>query len=108
MQTPTRNAPFVVDRVDSDGIVLLLGPGEWATRLTWECSEGVVPFIDSHGGIVDRGGRHEVAGSPGTLDEYLKGCISRTTAGWVAVVLDTVGVVEIIDSRPGTVRWRHQ
>ena len=106
MHTPSRNAPFVIDRIDSQGIVLLLGRGEWPTRLTWECLEGVVPFIDSHGGIVDIGGRHDVVGNPGTLDEYLKSCLKTTTAGWVAVVLDTAGVLEIVHSRPGRVRLR--
>ncbi len=43
-------------------------------------------------------------GKPGTLDGYLKGCVKRTTAGWVAVVLDQAGVVEIIHDRPARIR----
>lgn len=104
LHTPTRRAPFTVERVDSQGVVLLLGKGQWATGLSWECLEGVIPFIVRHGGVVPIGGRHEVTGNPGTLDEHLKGCISRTTAGWVAAMLDEAGVLRIIHDRPATVR----
>jgi len=36
-----------------------------------------------------------VAGERGTLDEYLKDCISRQTSCWVAVVLQEAGVVRV-------------
>lgn len=104
LHTPTRQAPFQVERIDSDGVVLLLGKGRWSTRISWKCLEGVVPYLRQHGGIVDIGGRHEVQGRPGTLDGYLKGYVNRTTAGWVAVLLETAGVVEIVHSRPARVR----
>jgi len=110
LQTSSRKKPFIVDRLDSDGIILLLGAVQWKTRITWPCLEGVVPFIKDLGGEVPIGGNHDVKGNPGTLDEWLKGCLNRTTAGWVAVVLETVGVVEILDTRPQRVRltegWR--
>ena len=73
LRTPSRGKPFVVHTIDGGGVVLLLGAGRWPTRLSWECLEGVVPFIREHGGEVDIGGRHEVEGNPGTLDEWLKG-----------------------------------
>lgn len=56
------------------------------------------------------GGRHDVDGSSGTLDECLKGCINQTTAGGVTVVLHAAGIVEIVDTRPQRIRltetWR--
>ena len=104
LRTPTRSAPFRVAQIDQDGIVLLLGKGRWATRLSWSCLEGIVPYIREHGGVVDIGGRHQVVGRPGTLDGYLKTCVNRTTAGWVAVVLETAGVVSIERTRPARVR----
>jgi hypothetical protein len=102
--TPSRSKPFTVDRIDNEGVVLLLGRKEAATRLTWACLEGTVPFIRSHGGAVPIGGRHDVEGNPGTLDEWLKGCINRTTAGWVAVVLETAGIVDVVGTTPQSVR----
>ncbi len=110
LRTPSRKRPFIVDRLDSDGVILLLGAGQWKTRIAWPCLEGVVPFIENLGGEVPIGGHHDVRGNPGTLDEWLKGCVNRTTAGWVAVVLETAGVVEILGTRPQRIRltetWR--
>ena len=63
-----------------------------------------MPFLREHGGTVDIGGQHQVTGRSGTLDGYLKGWISRTTAGWVAVVLETAGLVEIVHGRPARIR----
>jgi hypothetical protein len=108
--TPSRKKPFTIDRVDNDGIVLLLGAKEAPTRITWSCLEGAVPFIRAHGKELLIGGRYDVEGNPGTLDEWLKGCINRSTAGWVAVVLETAGIVEIVGTQPQSVRltaaWR--
>jgi len=104
--TPGRAQPFTVDRMDSDGIVLLLGRGQWPTRLTWECLEGLIPYLRDLGGEAPIGGRHQVEGNPGTLDGYLKECIKRTTAGWVAVVLKTAAIVEVVGDRPQRVRLR--
>jgi hypothetical protein len=100
LETPSQSKPFTVETIDSNGVVLLLGEGQWQTRLTWECLEGIVPYLREHGGKVDIGSQHTVKGRPGTLDAYLKGCIKRTTAGWVAVVLERAGVVQVIRSRP--------
>jgi hypothetical protein len=110
LRTPGQKKPFWVDQIDGQGLVLLLGKGKWATRISWECLEGVVPFIRARGGEVPIGGRHDVKGNPGTLDEWLKGCIKRTTAGWVAVVLERANVVQVTNDRPQQVRlmpgWR--
>jgi hypothetical protein len=110
LKTPSRGKPFTVDRLESKGIVLLLGQGAWATRISWDCLEGLIPFIREHEGEMPIGSRHDVEGNPGTLDEWLKGCVKRTTAGRVAVVLETAGIVDIVGYRPQRVRltppWR--
>jgi len=103
LRTPTQQKPFKVGRIDGDGVVLLLGAGEWPVTLGWDCLEGVVPFLQARG-TIPIGGRHEVAGNPGTLDEYLKGCVKRTTAGWVAVLLEEAGIVAVVRERPARVR----
>ncbi len=103
LRTPSQAAPFTVSRIDEVGVVLLLGSGEWATRLTWDCLEAIVPFLKQHGGSVRIGGRHDVDGNPGTLDEHLKRCTKRTTAGWVASMLDEAGVLRILRGRPARV-----
>jgi hypothetical protein len=105
LHTPTRSAPFKVGRIDSKGVVLFLGAGEWPTRLSWECLEGVVPFLTERG-TIPIGGRHVSDPNPGTLDEYLKGCTKTDTAGWAAALLEEAGVVDVIRERPAKVRLR--
>ncbi len=64
------------------------------------CLEGIVPFLRRHPGWVPAGGTYVVAGERGTLDEYLKDCISRQTSRWVAVVLQEAGVVRVDEGPP--------
>ena len=92
--------PFVLSRIDSDGIVLLLGDGAWHTRLTWECLESVVPFLRGHPGWVPAGGKFSVAGEPGTLDQHLKRYLKRDVARWLARVLSNAAVVEVSEGPP--------
>jgi hypothetical protein len=40
----------------------------------------------------------------GTLDAHLKQYLARATAGWVAVVLEKAGVVDVDRSPPARVR----
>jgi hypothetical protein len=92
--------PFVLDRIDQSGIVLLLGKQRNYTPLRWDCLEGIVPFLRRLPGWVPAGGTYVMRGEPDTLDEYLKGCISRQTSRWVAVVLHEAGVVRVDKGPP--------
>lgn len=103
LSTPAQGKPFTVSRIDDHGVVLLLGERQTATPLSWTCLEGVVRFLAGRG-WVEIGSRYDVSSSPDTLDGYLKGCINRATAGWVAAVLEQAAVVEIDRSRPAAVR----
>ncbi len=103
--TPTGRGRCSVARIDEKGVVLLLGKQEAWTPLTWACLEGVPRFLAGKG-WVPIGSRYETAADPGTLDGYLKGCLKRATAGWVAVLLEGAGVVEIDRERPARVRLR--
>ncbi len=104
--TVPTGAPFVVHMIDSAGIVLFLGAQEAWTRISWACLEGIVPFLSGRG-WVKVGSRYETAGEPSTLDGYLKGCIKRATAGWVAAVLEAAGIMDVDRSRPTKVRLRN-
>jgi hypothetical protein len=55
LRTPARDMPFWVERIDKEGVVLLLGRKRWPTRLSWSCLEGAVPFIRERGGEVPIG-----------------------------------------------------
>lgn len=105
LQTPTGRGQFSIARFDDRGMVLLLGSKEAPTPLSWECLEGVTSFLSP-----DRwtpiGGKYETTADAETLDGYLKGFIKRATAGWVAVVLEHAGIVEIHRGPPARVRLR--
>ncbi|MEX0683746.1 MAG: hypothetical protein WD904_01965 [Dehalococcoidia bacterium] len=105
LRTAVRSAPFVVDAVNGDGIVLLLGAKQARTAFDWECIEGIGAFLRGRG-WVESGSTYEVRPNPGTLDGYLKGCINRATANWVARLLEEAGVVDLDGGRPLRVRLR--
>ena len=92
-----------MDRIDQRGVVLVLGKGGWHTRLSWECLEGIVPFLSARSWTII-GGRFETPGGPGTLDEYLKGCLKTSTAPWVAAMLAEAGIVEMSAESPVRLR----
>jgi hypothetical protein len=104
LQTPT-GAPFVLKRIDDRGIVLLLGEGEWATRLPWHALEEIPELFRGRGWLRTTG-TFDTESTPGTLSAHLKSYVSRETANWVAVVLEQAGVLELNRSRPIRARLR--
>ena len=100
LHTLGQGKPFVLERIDHNGIVLLLGQQRNYTPLRWDCLEGIVPFLRRHPGWVPAGGTYVMDGERGTLDEYLKDCISRQTSHWVVVVLQEAGVVRVDEGPP--------
>jgi len=105
LHTPAQGAEFEVAKVGGNGLVLLLGKKQAWTPLSWECLEGIPGFLRRKG-WVDIGSKFDTSADPMTLDGYLKTCIKRATAGWVAVVLEQSGVIEIDRGRPARVRLR--
>jgi hypothetical protein len=100
LRTIGRGKPFILERIDGKGIVLLLGAQRNYTPLSWACLEGVVDFLRARPGWVAAGGTYVTTGEQGTLDEYLKGCITRQTSRWVAAVLEAAGVVGVDKGPP--------
>jgi hypothetical protein len=106
LYTVGQRKPFKLSAIEADGIVLLLGRGEWHTQLSWECLESIPAFLQSQPGWVPAGGVHSVAGEPGTLDEHLKGYLKRDAARWLARVLADAGVVDLSEGPPLRLRLR--
>ena len=103
LPTPTGRATFIVHELNPRGIVLLLGAKQAWTPLSWSCLEGV-PEILRHRGWLRIGGNRDVSGNPGTLDAYLKRCLKRQTADYVAVVLERAGLVDLDRNTPARIR----
>jgi len=105
LYTVSKRAPFVIQAMDEQGVVLLLGRKRAWTRLSWECLEGIPPFLRERG-CVRVGSVFSVDSDADTLDGYLKQCINRATAGWIASLLAEAGVVDVDAGPPATVRLR--
>ena len=106
LYTYGQRKPFVLESLGDRGIVLLLGSQRNYTPLTWECLEGILPFLRRRPGWVHAGGTYVVAGASDTLDEHLKDCISRQTSRWVTVVLHQAGLVDVDKGPPLRLRLR--
>jgi hypothetical protein len=103
LPTPTGRAEFVVDVINGRGIVLLLGQKRTPTPIGWGCLEGAADFLRGRSWI-PVGANRDVAGKPGTFDEYMKAHVQRQTANYVAALLARAGVVELSAERPAHVR----
>ena len=101
--TPSQGAPFVIERIDNRGVVLLMGQKETQTPFNWKVLEGALDFLKQKG-WVPIGSVYENAAASGTFDEYLKGHIQRATAGWVSSLFEAAGLVQIDRNRPSRVR----
>jgi len=101
--TPARGSEFSVARLSPEHLVLLLGKKEAWTPISWKCLEGIPDFLRGRGWVVI-GSVYDTYADPDTLDGYLKGCVKRATAGWVAAVLEHAGVVQIDRGRPARVQ----
>jgi hypothetical protein len=106
LHTYGQQRPFVLESLDDRGIVLLLGAQRNYTPMSWECLEGIIPFLRSRPGWVNAGGTYEVSGAIGTLDEHLKNCLSRQTSRWVTVVLQEASLVDVDQGPPLRLRLR--
>lgn len=99
LETPGRSAPFTLERIDQDGIVLLLGRGQHRTRIPWGALE-TVPDLFRNRGWLPTSGSYAPNPDTTTLDGHLKQYVYRETSNWVAVVLEKAGVLELDRSRP--------
>lgn len=103
LQTPTGRGTFSVARYTSEGLVLLLGAKEAWTPLPWTALEEIPDFLRGRS-WVRIGSTYSMDAIEGTLDAHLKRFLARATGGWVAVVLERAGVLEIDRSPPARIK----
>ena len=101
--TPSQGAPFIVERIDARGVVLLFGEKETPTPFSWDALEEALDFLLGRG-WVQIGGVFDTSSTSGTFDEHLKGYMKRATANWVASMFEAAGLVQIDRNRPSRVR----
>ena len=103
LQTPTGRGTFSVARYTSDGLVLLLGAKEAWTPLPWTALEEIPDFLRGRS-WVRIGSTYATDAIEGTLDAHLKRFLARATGGWVAVVLERAGVLDIDRTPPARIK----
>lgn len=101
--TPSGRGSPTVARYATDKMVLLLGDKEAWTPIPWEALEAVPALLRGRS-WVPIGSIYSTTAIEGTLDGHLKGFVARATGGWVAVMLETAGVIDIDKSRPARVK----
>lgn len=99
LATPGQSKPFEVADVNVDGIVLLLGKGQWRTLVPWEALEGIPDLLRGRGWVRTTG-TFAASDDATSLSGYVKQFVYRETANWVAVVLESAGVVQLDRTRP--------
>lgn len=102
LPTLSGTATFKVAEYTAEHMIFLLGNKEARTRIPWAALEGVPDFL--RGRTVTIGGGYDKAGQPDTFDAYLKAFVYRATSGWVAVMLEEAGVIEVDRTRPARMR----
>ena len=103
LQTPTGRGTFSVARYTTEGLVLLLGAKQAWTPLPWAAVEEIPEFLRGRA-WVRIGSTYSTDAIEGTLDAHLKRFLARATGGWVAVLLERAGVLEIDRSAPARVK----
>lgn len=72
LHTPTGRATFTVAEYTSQHIVLLLGAGQYRTRIPWVALERLPALLRQHGAM-KIGGVYVTGAEPDTLDAHMKG-----------------------------------
>ena len=106
LKTAADGAPFTVEQLTPNALVLLLGEGQHKTPVSWQCLEGIPAFLRGKDWVPIGAGKYTTESDPQTLDGYLKRSVNRATASWVAGVLEHAGLVEVDRRRPARVRLK--
>jgi hypothetical protein len=106
LATPGQARRFEIAEINADGIVLLLGQGQWRTPIPWDALEGLADLLRGRG-WVRTSGAYEYSDDVTTPSGHLKQYVYRETSNWVMVVPEQAGVVELDRHRPIKARLIH-
>ncbi|HEX4214607.1 MAG TPA: hypothetical protein VIA06_14920 [Candidatus Dormibacteraeota bacterium] len=103
--TLTRRRPFVIEGIDAQGVVLLLGERRTRTVIPWAVLQDLMVWLATQD-WVEVGGRFTVRSEGETVDALLKHEIPRTVANYVAALLVRTDLAETDHGRPLRIRYR--
>ena len=104
LPTSGGRSSFKIISIEIDGLRILAGKSR-LPLIPWGALEGVVPYLTGRDRVMVGGVRQSI-GAPGTLDDYFKRMVTKTTvANYVAPILVESGVAEYVPE-PGAKRIR--
>ena len=103
--TPSGRSVFEVAQITTDAIVLLFGAKRTRTRIPWTLLDEVMAAVPGERWM-PVGAMHSSSSEAGTLEALLKPSLKRSTANYVAALLEKAGLLEL--DRSGTHRIRRR
>src|SRR4051794_39565264 len=94
LYTAARRQPFLVQTVDASGVILLFGPDQWRTSISWQQLEGAVDFLRGRDWVAC-GGKHSLDSESETLESYIKPLVKRSSANYLGPLLAAAGLVDV-------------
>lgn len=100
--TPSGRGSFHVE-FTGQNLVLYLGKQETLTKISWRWLSDSVESLAGKG-WVEIGMTYSTDSAPGTFDAFWKHRIKRAVAGWIAVILEEAGLVDLSRAHPARIR----
>ena len=103
LPTPTGRGVFEIGEITDGEIILLLGERRTRTRVPWSVLDHALSDMSGNGWMLI-GAIHTSESPQRSLEAILKPALHRSTANYVAVLLERAGLVEIDRARPAWLR----
>lgn len=105
LPTPSERGVFEIGELTDESIVLLFGAERTPTRIPWRLVEKALSEVPSSGWM-QIGAVHASESPAGSFEALLKPALQRSTANYVAALLERAGALDIDRGRPQRVRRR--
>lgn len=105
LPTPTGRGVFEIAEITDIGVTVLLGERQTPTHVPWSILDEALRQMSGRG-WVPIGAIHASDSPRGSFEELLKPALHRSTANYIAVLLERAALLEIDRVRPARVRVR--
>ena len=102
ISTPSGRAEFEINHIESLKVVILVGKKRSAIKIPTQCFEDIPKYLSGKG-WVRIGAIHETI-QEHTLDTFVKQYTRRSTASYIAPILEKAKIIEIDRKIPAKVR----
>ena len=103
LRTPTGRGVFAIGEITNTHVTVLLGEQRTPTLVPWVVLDDALRQMSGRGWLLI-GAIHTSDSPQGSFEELLKPALRRSTANYIAVLLERAGLLEIDRARPARVR----